>query len=53
MTVDEEQATGEEIAKELGLKLKKNGRYNMAHGDKTPIGLCRTIKRIYDMNGKW
>lgn len=27
-----------------GLKIKKNGRIDTAHGDKTPLGLYRTIK---------
>ena len=51
MTVDEEEAVGKAIAKERGLKLKKNGRYNMANGDKTNIGLCRTINRIFLLKG--
>lgn len=27
-----------------GLRIKKNGRIDTAHGDKTPLGLYRTIK---------
>ena len=29
-----------------GLKVKRNGRVDTAWGDKTPLGLYRTIERI-------
>ena len=48
MLVDEENTVGLAIAKELGLKALKDGKYRLANGTKTPIGLCRTIQRIYD-----
>ena len=36
------------IADLLGLKLKPNGRYdtNVEYGDKSPIGLALTVKRV-------
>lgn len=30
-----------------GLRVKRNGRVATAEGDKTPLGLYRTIARIY------
>ena len=32
----------------LDLKLKTNGRVDTAWGDKTPVGLARTVRRIMD-----
>ena len=46
ITEEEAQVFGEELIKALGLKLKKNNRIDMAGGDKTPIGLGRTIIRM-------
>lgn len=44
-------ARGEELARLLLLKKKRNGRYDTAWGDKTPLGLYATIKRVMDK--KW
>lgn len=37
-----------------GLKVKRNGRVDTVDGDKTPLGLYRTIKRAmsYDHHGE-
>lgn len=40
-TSDEE--LGLKIIKELKLKIMKNGRVDLTNGDKTPVGLARTI----------
>lgn len=32
----------------LDLKLKRNGRVDTAWGDKTPVGLARTVRRIME-----
>ena len=37
---------GKELAVLLNLKQTKNGRYDTTYGDKTPLGLFRTIERI-------
>lgn len=43
---------GEKIAQALGLKKKANGRYNMEGGDKTPLGLARTLLHMLDAEVK-
>ena len=35
-----------------GLRVKRNGRVGTSQGDKTPLGLYRTIKRIFEENKK-
>lgn len=45
----EETKRGHLIAAVLMLKKKRdNGRYNTAWGDKTALGLYRTVKRIIE-----
>lgn len=40
---------GLEIARVLGLKAKReNGRFDTAHGDKSPCGLARTLRALSD-----
>ena len=51
MTVDEEQVVGEALVTLLHLKKNKAGRYDTCWGDKTPVGLCRTIQRVFDLKG--
>ena len=42
-------AIGEEIARVLQLKKDRStGRYNTAWGDKTAMGLARTLRRVFD-----
>ena len=41
-------SAGLAIAKLLDLRPNEIGRYNTAIGDKTPLGLYRTIKRIVE-----
>jgi len=41
-------SAGLAIAKLLDLHRNEVGRYNTAIGDKTPLGLYRTIKRIIE-----
>ncbi len=50
---EEDQARlGRELADMLQLKLKRNGRYDLRDGDKTDLGLYRTINRcIEDFKG--
>jgi len=43
-----EQKAGEELAKLLYLKKNRDGRYNLTTGDKTALGLFRTIKRFIE-----
>jgi len=47
-TINDEVAAklGKELAVLLHLKQTKNGRYDTTYGDKTPLGLLRTIERI-------
>ena len=47
-TESEKQKIGEYLASVLGLKKKKNDRDNTSWGDKTPIGLYLTVKRIIE-----
>jgi hypothetical protein len=42
----EEQRRGEMLARILNLPLNKKGRYELEGGDKTALGLYRTVKRI-------
>ena len=37
---------GEMIVRVLGLRLKANGRVDTCWGDKTPLGIFRTVQRI-------
>lgn len=46
LTEEQENQIGEEIIELLYLKIKKNGRVNTDFGDKTPLGLARTIFSI-------
>jgi hypothetical protein len=39
---------GEKLIAVLGLKVKSNGRVDTAWGDKTPLGLALTVKRILE-----
>jgi len=41
-------ALGQQIIDSLGLTLKDNGRVDMTGGDKTPLGLVRTLARCID-----
>lgn len=44
---------GLKLIEVLGLKVKANGRVDTSIGDKTPMGLTRTIKSIIeDMGNK-
>ena len=47
-TIDDTLAEklGKTLAELLNLPLKKNGRYDTAWGDKTPIGLFRSVERV-------
>lgn len=47
LTEKEQEKRGKEIIKLLGLKMKKNGRVDTTWGDKTPLGLYRTLERFY------
>ncbi len=53
---DKAEAVGYVIAKRLGLKRKKNGRYDVWGGDKTDVGLARTmlhwIKELLEPSSK-
>jgi hypothetical protein len=42
----EEQRKGEQLIKLLGLRVKPNGRVDTEWGDKTPLGLYRTVARF-------
>jgi len=48
--MDDEQATalGLELINMLGLKVKPNGRVDTVGGDKTPLGLVKTILATFD-----
>ena len=39
---------GNELIKLLSLKIKKNGRVDTDGGDKTPLGLGRTVIRLLE-----
>lgn len=56
---EEEQETlkryakiGQEIADMLMLRKTNNGRYETTWGDKTPLGLYLTLKRIIEEEGE-
>jgi hypothetical protein len=50
---EEEQAKyGEEIAGLLMLRKKRNGRYRTSWGDKTALGLFRTMTKVIDVPRK-
>ena len=42
------ESIGLEVIELLGLKVKENGRVDTSGGDKTPVGLALTLKRIFD-----
>ena len=44
ITEEEEIRRGEEIARILGLKRNSAGRFDTTHGDKTALGLFRTLE---------
>lgn len=46
MTETEQAIVGDVWARILLLKKKRNGRYDTAWGDKTPLGLYKTIVRM-------
>ena len=50
---DQEEADlrfqGEQIIEVLQLEVKPNGRVDTTRGDKTPVGLARTMRCILDM----
>lgn len=46
LTEDEERRRGELIARELRLCRKANGRFDLLNGDKTALGLFRTMDRL-------
>jgi hypothetical protein len=48
MDVDKARKIGFEIIKLLDLNVKENGRVDTDGGDKTPVGLALTVKRIFD-----
>lgn len=51
MTRDDRQAEiGAKLIETLGLHTKTNGRVNTTWGDKTPLGLYLTVKRIIEEN---
>ena len=43
---EEYQKIGETLIEILQLKVKKNGRVVTSWGDKTPIGLAKTVETI-------
>jgi hypothetical protein len=47
---EEETKRGENLVRLFSLKSKKNGRYETAWGDKTALGLFRTVHAV--VNGK-
>lgn len=42
----EEERIGLILARVLGLKANKEGRYDIEGGEKTAVGLVRTVERI-------
>ena len=44
----EDHNIGVNLVALLNLKLKPNGRVDTAWGDKTPVGLARTVRRIME-----
>jgi len=51
-TDNELEQIGQSIVEELQLKRNKKRRYNTIGGDKTPIGLARTIMRVIEEQGE-
>jgi hypothetical protein len=49
-SLDDELAAkiGKDLIELFGLRVKANGRVDTAIGDKTPAGLARTVKRVFD-----
>jgi len=47
-TEEELKAIGESLINMLNLKVKKNGRVDTSWGDKTPLGLALSVKRVLD-----
>lgn len=49
-TEEQLEKIGKEIGKELGLRksIEHPDRYNLRSGDKTNVGLARTILRIFN-----
>jgi hypothetical protein len=43
-----EHKIGERLIQLLNLPVKENGRVDTGIGDKTPLGLARTVQRIFD-----
>lgn len=39
---------GNKLIELLDLKVKSNGRVDTAGGDKTPLGLAKTVQRVFD-----
>lgn len=39
---------GQRLIKLLDLRVKENGRVDTDIGDKTPVGLARTVKRLIE-----
>ena len=39
---------GNRLIELLDLKVKSNGRVNTSGGDKTPVGLAKTVKRLIE-----
>lgn len=48
LTIEQQNIIGQEIAKILCLKKKRNGRYQTTWGEKTAIGIFNTIIRLSD-----
>jgi hypothetical protein len=48
MTDEQAEKLGQALIHLLGLCAKRNGRIDTAHGDKTPIGLGRTVLRVVE-----
>lgn len=50
MKLTDEQKTeiGQRLIELLSLKVKSNGRVDTSVGDKTPLGLFKTVKRFIE-----
>ena len=46
MSDEQAQKLGEQLIEVLQLKVKSNGRVDTSWGDKTPIGLGKTVEQI-------
>ena len=51
MTVDQEEKVGKELIAFFDLEPNADGRYQTPRGQKSVVGLCRTVKRIFDEQG--